>query len=89
MKSQTCGAYEAKTRFSELIQDAAAGITTVVTKNGRPVAEIAPIRLDGRSHLRAVGERIRRLGEEFHAQNRAGLSPENIREMRDTERRLA
>ena len=36
----TVGAYEAKTKFSELIARAEKGESFVVTKNGRPVAEI-------------------------------------------------
>ena len=38
----TVGAYEAKTKFSELIARAEKGESFVVTKNGRPVARIAP-----------------------------------------------
>jgi prevent-host-death family protein len=38
----TIGAYEAKTKFSELIARAEKGESFVVTKNGRPVARIAP-----------------------------------------------
>ena len=40
----TVGAYEAKTKFSELIARAEKGESFVVTKNGRPVAEIMPPR---------------------------------------------
>ena len=39
----TVGAYEAKTKFSELILRAEKGESFVVTKNGRPVARIAPM----------------------------------------------
>jgi prevent-host-death family protein len=39
----TVGAYEAKTKFSELIARAEKGESFVVTKNGRPVARIAPM----------------------------------------------
>ena len=38
----TVGAYEAKTKFSELIARAEKGESFVVTRNGRPVARIAP-----------------------------------------------
>ena len=38
----TVGAYEAKTKFSELIARTEKGESFVVTKNGRPVARIAP-----------------------------------------------
>lgn len=36
------GAYEAKTKFSELIARAEKGESFTVTKNGRPVARIEP-----------------------------------------------
>ena len=38
----TIGAYEAKTRFSELVARAEKGESFLVTKNGRPVARIGP-----------------------------------------------
>ena len=40
----TVGAYEAKTKFSELIARAEKGESFVVTKNGRPVAESCCLR---------------------------------------------
>jgi prevent-host-death family protein len=40
---RTVGAYEAKTRFSELLADVANGETVVVTKHGVPVAQIVPV----------------------------------------------
>lgn len=41
---KTVGVFEAKTRFSALVADAERGISTIVTKNGKPVAEIGPVR---------------------------------------------
>lgn len=40
---KTVGASEGKARFSALLDDAERGETTVVTKNGRPVARMSPI----------------------------------------------
>ncbi|MBW3634267.1 MAG: type II toxin-antitoxin system prevent-host-death family antitoxin [Chloroflexi bacterium] len=40
---RTVGAYEAKTRFSELLAEVANGETVVVTKHGVPVAHIVPV----------------------------------------------
>ena len=54
----TIGAYEAKTKFSELIARAEKGESFVVTKNGRPVAEIKPMRQFDREAARRAGERI-------------------------------
>ena len=55
----TVGAYEAKTKFSELIARAEKGESFVVTKNGRPVAEIKPVRQFDREAAGRAGERIR------------------------------
>jgi prevent-host-death family protein len=54
----TIGAYEAKTKFSELIARAEKGESFVVTKNGRPVAEIKPVQAFDRAAARRAGERI-------------------------------
>ncbi|MEA2872795.1 MAG: Antitoxin Phd YefM, type toxin-antitoxin system [Hyphomicrobiales bacterium] len=54
----TVGAYEAKTKFSELIARAEKGESFVVTKNGRPVAEIKPPKAFDRERARQAGERI-------------------------------
>lgn len=62
-KGQTIGAYEAKTRFSELIARAEKGESFVVTKNGREVARIEPPGVDDRSKIRQAVEALRRFRE--------------------------
>ena len=57
-KDRTVGAYEAKTRFSELIARAEQGESFVVTKNGRPVARITPAVPFDYDKARRAGERI-------------------------------
>jgi len=57
----TVGAYEAKTKFSELIARAEKGESFVVTKNGRPVARIMPAADFDREKARRAGARIRAL----------------------------
>lgn len=42
MKTQTIGAFEAKNHFSELIEKAHHGMTFIITRRGRPVAQICP-----------------------------------------------
>src|SRR5215216_6443919 len=54
----TVGAYEAKTKFSELIARAEQGESFIVTKNGRPVAEIRPVRAFDRDAAKRAGQRI-------------------------------
>ena len=36
------GTYEAKTHFSKLLEDVQAGTKIIVTRHGKPVAEITP-----------------------------------------------
>jgi prevent-host-death family protein len=57
------GAYEAKTKFSELIARAEKGESFVVTKNGRPVARIAPPREHDRAKARQAVEDLRKFLE--------------------------
>ena len=52
------GAYEAKTKFSELIARAERGESFTVTKNGRPVARISPAPAFDRQKARAAADRI-------------------------------
>lgn len=40
---KTVGAFEGKTHFSALLDDAARGETIIITKNGKPVAQLGPI----------------------------------------------
>jgi prevent-host-death family protein len=54
----TVGAYEAKTKFSDLIARAEKGESFIVTKNGRPVARIGPAAIERQAEARAAGERI-------------------------------
>src|SRR5213593_2571319 len=60
-RNTSIGAYEAKTKFSELIARAEKGESFVVTKNGRPVARITPPADFDREKARRAGERIRAL----------------------------
>lgn len=47
MASQKIGAFEAKTRLSELLEQVSRGRTFVITRRGRPVAELRPTAADG------------------------------------------
>ena len=53
---KTVGAYEAKTRFSELLAAVANGETVVVTKHGVPVAYIVPVRKSFEDAAAAIEE---------------------------------
>ena len=41
------GAFEAKTRLSELLEQVSRGRTFVITRRGRPVAELRPLAAEG------------------------------------------
>src|SRR5947207_10116999 len=57
------GAYEAKTKFSELIARAEKGESFIVTKNGRPVARITPVETFDRERSRRAVEQMRQFRE--------------------------
>ncbi|HEY5427423.1 MAG TPA: type II toxin-antitoxin system prevent-host-death family antitoxin [Candidatus Tumulicola sp.] len=50
------GVFEAKNKLSELIEQAEQGQTIVLTRNGKPVAELGPI--GARSRAKVAAERI-------------------------------
>ena len=53
------GAFAGKTHFSALINEAERGETIVITKNGRPVAQLGPVATDAEpDDLDRVIERI-------------------------------
>jgi prevent-host-death family protein len=60
-RNQTVGAYEAKTRFSELLERVEAGGEIIVTKHGTPVARLMPFKKELSAEQRA--EAIRRIQE--------------------------
>ena len=57
----TIGAYEAKTRFSELIARAEKGESFTITKNGRPVARITQTEAFDRERAQRAFEELREL----------------------------
>ncbi len=55
------GAYEAKTRFSELIKKVAQGEQVIITKNGIPVAIIKPVSSTTREDVKRAISMIREI----------------------------
>ena len=47
MASQKIGAFEAKTRLSELLEQVSRGRTFLITRRGRPIAELRPVTTEG------------------------------------------
>jgi prevent-host-death family protein len=75
---KSLGVFEAKTHFSALIDAAIAGESTLITKHGKPVAELVPAGDPQRVRARLAASRIRAM--------RATVAPapgETIRELID------
>jgi prevent-host-death family protein len=47
MPPQRIGAFEAKTRLSALLEQVSRGRTFLITRRGRPIAELRPVTADG------------------------------------------
>lgn len=75
------GIFDAKTHFSEVIAAAEQGVTTTITRNGKPVAEISPVRSDGREQARSAMERLRALSRDIIAHNGGPVPRAEILEM--------
>ncbi|MDZ7801800.1 MAG: type II toxin-antitoxin system Phd/YefM family antitoxin [Trueperaceae bacterium] len=81
MDRQTIGLAEAKARLSELTERAEHGEEIVITKRGRPVAVLTPVRTTRRPlDVAAARALVRRLPHQPES------SSELVRRMRDEER---
>jgi prevent-host-death family protein len=58
MDVKEIGAFEAKTKLSELLEQVARGRTYRITKRGRPVAELRPVSAAGRPRFGADRGRV-------------------------------
>lgn len=77
----TMGAYEAKTKFSELLERVEKGERVTITRHGKPVAEIVPARSPrDRERARQAMDRLREIGESAGLSN---LTWEDLKKMRD------
>ena len=56
---ENIGAFDAKTRLSELLARAEAGESFVITKHGRPVARLVPEGRQDAARVAAAVERLR------------------------------
>ena len=79
------GLFEAKTHLSALIDDAVAGKTTVITRRGKPVAEIRPIAADPTTRALQAVERLRAMRRRLASEGK--LHDLNIRELIDEGRK--
>jgi prevent-host-death family protein len=69
----TVGAYEARTRFAELLEQVQHGQTITITRRGEPIAELAPAgsarAAEARASALAAFERLRRNRPRFGDQS--------------------
>ena len=56
----TVTAYEAKTHLPRLLRAAERGETVIITRHGKPVAQLGPVEDRGRDDIAAVIERMKR-----------------------------
>jgi prevent-host-death family protein len=55
---KSVGIFEAKTHLSALVDEALAGHTTIITRNGEPVAELRPIDRDRQARGQVALDRL-------------------------------
>jgi prevent-host-death family protein len=79
---QSIAASEAESRFSELIDRAEKGETFVVTRAGRPVARLAPVKQFDREERRRAIEALRKFRESQGPPVSEEESQRNYEEMR-------
>jgi prevent-host-death family protein len=80
----TIGAYEAKTKFSELLERVAKGERVTITRHGRPVAEMRPARQHDPEQAREAFRRMRKLARKVKLDD---LTWDELKAMRDEGRR--
>lgn len=81
-QSMTVGAFEAKTKFSELLEQVSQGAEITITKHEKPVAKLVPIERPSRVEL---AELFRQM-DEFRAKhplNPKGLEKLSYRDLID------
>lgn len=90
MKSEqqpiTVGAFEAKTKFSELLDQVSKGAEVTITKHERPVAKLVPFERPSRTEVDALFRQM----DEFraaHPLNPKGLAKLTYRELIEGGRR--
>ena len=73
---KSVGAYEAKTRFAELLREVENGETIIVTRHGLPVARLSPMEKEADDAAAAIEELHR-----YRREHRPTLGGMTIREL--------
>lgn len=80
----TIGAYEAKTKFSELLERVENGERVTITRHGKPVAEMVPLKKHDPERVRQGFAQLRALAQRVKLDD---LTWEELKEMRDEGKR--
>ncbi len=80
------GAYDAKTRLSELLDRVEKGEQIVITRHGRPIARLVPEHELDRTTARAAVGRLVALGDRLTGRG-VNLSDAEIKRLRESGRR--
>ena len=80
----TIGAYEAKTKFSELLDRVENGEMVTITRHGRPIAEIVPKRAHDPERAKEGFAKLRDLSTQADLSD---LTWDDLKAMRDEGRR--
>ena len=80
---QEIGAFEAKTHFSQIIQEVESGSDFIITRRGKPVAKIIPFQPETEMTRKEVLDQFRELRKLY----RGKPGDDNIRELIEEGRR--
>ena len=82
MHSVSIGAFDAKTRFSELLEQVSQGVEITITKHEKPVAKLVPV---DRPSKRGLAETFREMDEfrKKHPLNASGRKKLTYRDLID------
>ena len=86
INTTSIGAFEAKTKFSELLERASQGEEITITKHEKPVARLVPFEKPSRVELADLLQQMADF-RAAHPLNPEGLKPVSYRELIDGGRR--
>jgi prevent-host-death family protein len=75
----TVTAFEAKTRFGELLERVSKGEEVVITRHDKPVARLVPEGAQRRDEVRRAVAGLRELQQRIRRRSRAKLSDREVR----------
>jgi len=78
--SKTIGAFEAKTKFSELLEQVSRGAEITITKHEKPVARLVPFEKPSRVELKDLFRQMDEFGSK-HPLNPKGLPKLSYRDL--------